>query len=152
MVSSVLTAQFERDLRKLIGEVNLFEAEENLWKTAGTVKNCCGNLVLHIVGNLNFYLGTVLDRNGYVRDRPGEFAEKGVPRQELVAQLERLIPLIESTLGDLPTAQLDGEYPIIFDEGKNSITYVLIRLVTHLNYHLGQVNYLRRILEAPHAS
>ena len=147
MVNNVLANLYERDLRKLIEEVNLFQNEENLWKTTGTVKNSSGNLTLHIIGGLNHFVGATLANSGYVRDRPQEFARKGVPRHELVAQLEILIPLIRSTLNDLSDAQMDAEFPILFDDAHNSNSYVLIRMYAHLDYHLGQINYLRRILE-----
>jgi hypothetical protein len=147
MLNKVLTTLYERDLRKLIEEVNLFQNEENLWKITGGVVNCCGNLTLHIIGNLNHYVGATLAHTGYVRERPREFAAKGVPRQELVAQLEVLIPLIKTTLSNFTEAQMDARYPDLFDDAYNSNSYVLIRLLTHLDYHLGQVNYLRRILE-----
>jgi hypothetical protein len=147
MVNNVLANLYERDLRKLIEEVNLFQNEENLWKTTGTVKNSSGNLALHIIGGLNHFVGATLANSGYVRDRPQEFARKGVPRHELVAQLEILIPLIRSTLNDLSDAQMDAEFPILFDDAHNSNSYVLIRMYAHLDYHLGQINYLRRILE-----
>jgi hypothetical protein len=147
MVNNVLANLYERDLRKLIEEVNLFQNEENLWKTTGTVKNSSGNLTLHIIGGLNHFVGATLANSGYVRDRPQEFARKGVPRHELVAQLEILIPLIRATLNDLSDAQMDAEFPILFDDAHNSNSYVLIRMYAHLDYHLGQINYLRRILE-----
>jgi hypothetical protein len=147
MLNNVLTTLYERDLRKLIEEVNLFQKEENLWKTVGSVKNCCGNLTLHILGNLNHYVGATLAHSAYIRDRPQEFAKKGVPRGELVGQLEALIPMIKSTLNNFTAAQMDAQYPDLFDDAYNSNSYVLIRLLTHLDYHLGQVNYLRRVLE-----
>lgn len=147
MLSNVLSTLYERDLRKLIEEVNLFQNEENLWKTAGSVKNSSGNLALHIIGGMNHHIGANLAHNGYVRDRPQEFAKKGVPRKEMVAQLEALIVLVKSTLDDFTDAQMDAEYPVLFDDAHNSNSYVLVRLLAHLDYHLGQVNYLRRILE-----
>ncbi len=147
MLNTVLATLYERDLRKLIEEVNLFQSEDDLWKTVGNVKNCCGNLALHIIGNLNHYVGATLAHSGYVRDRPQEFARKGVARKELVAQLEALIPMIKTTLNNFTDVQMDAQYPDLFDDAYNSNSYVLIRLLTHLDYHLGQVNYLRRILE-----
>ncbi|HLX67190.1 MAG TPA: DUF1572 family protein [Puia sp.] len=147
MLNNVLATLYERDLRKLIEEVNLFQSEENLWKTTGTVKNSSGNLALHIIGGLNHYVGATLAHSGYVRDRPREFAQKGVPRAELVAGLEALIPLIKTTLSNFDAAQMDAQFPVIFDDAYNSNSYVLVRLYAHLGYHLGQVNYLRRILE-----
>lgn len=138
---------YERDIHKLIDEINLFKQEENLWKTVGSVKNSSGNLALHIVGGLNYLIGTNLAQTGYVRDRDQEFVRKDVDRKELVAQLEALIPMINRAVAGLSREQLEAEYPVFFDKPKTSTGYVLIQLALHLNYHTGQVNYLRRVLE-----
>jgi len=144
MLNNVLTNFYERDIRKLIEEVNLFKNEENLWKTQGSLKNSSGNLVLHIIGGLNYLIGATLAHSGYIRDRDQEFIRKGVERKVLVAQLEELIPMINKTVNAL---DIEAEYPLIFDDAKRSNSYVVMQLSLHLNYHLGQVNYLRRILE-----
>jgi len=145
MLNRVLANFYERDIRKLMEEVNLFRNEENLWRTQGSVKNSCGNLVLHIIGGLNYLVGAILANTGYVRDRDQEFIRKGVERKILVAQLEELIPMINKTVSAL---DLEADYPLIFDDAKRSNSYVIAQLALHLNYHLGQVNYLRRTLEA----
>ncbi len=54
MLNSTLGGFYERDLRKLIEEINLFKDEENLWKTFGSIKNPAGNLALHIIGGSNY--------------------------------------------------------------------------------------------------
>ena len=147
MLNSLLAEFYERDIRKLIEEVNLFSNEEDLWKTQGSMKNSSGNLVLHIIGGLNHFFGATLAKTGYVRDRDKEFTIKGVDRKELVAQLEKCIPLVSKTLNDLSQEKMEAEFPIFFDKPKTSTSYVLLQLSLHLNYHLGQVNYLRRMLE-----
>ena len=147
MLNNILADFYERDIRKLIEEINLFSNEENLWRTEGSVKNSCGNLVLHIIGGLNYLIGATLAHTGYVRNREQEFIRKGIKRKKLVTQLEELIPMINKTLNDLSRGDMETEYPIFFDKPKTSISYVLTQLLLHLNYHLGQVNYLRRILE-----
>ena len=147
MLNNVLANFYERDIRKLIEEVNLFNNEENLWRTRGSVKNSCGNLVLHIVGGLNYLIGVTLAHTKYVRDRDQEFIRKGVERKDMVAQLEKLIPMINETVNALTPEDMDAEYPIFFDKPETSVSYVLVQLLLHLNYHLGQVNYLRRVLE-----
>ena len=111
------------------------------------MKNSCGNLVLHIIGGLNHLIGATLAHTGYVRDRDQEFIRKGVERKDVIVQLEELIPMIEKTVNALTQEDLDAEYPIFFDKPKTSTSYVLVQLLLHLNYHLGQVNYLRRILQ-----
>lgn len=147
MLNNTLAEFYERDLRKLIEEVNLFRDEENLWKTNGSVKNSSGNLVMHIIGGLNYLIGATLARTGYVRDRDEEFTRKGVDRKVLVVQIEELILMINKTLNALTLEDMEAEYPIFFDKPKTSVSYVLVQLSLHLNYHLGQVNYLRRMLE-----
>ncbi len=147
MLNSGLANFYERDLGKLIEEVNLFKNEDDLWSTHGSVKNYSGNLVLHIIGGLNYLIGATLAQTGYLRDRDQEFIKKGVERKDLVAQLEELIGMINKTVNALTQEQMEAEYPIFFDKPKTSTSYVLQQLLLHLNYHLGQVNYLRRILE-----
>jgi len=147
MLSSVLATFYERDISKLIEEVSLFKNEEDLWRIQGSVKNPAGNLALHIIGGLNHLIGATLARTGYVRNRDQEFTRKGVERKVLVAQLEELIPMINKTINALTPEQMEAEYPIFFDKPKTSVSYVLVQLFAHLNYHLGQVNYLRRMLE-----
>ena len=147
MLNTILAELYEGDLRKMIEEVNLFKDEENLWRTQGSVKNSCGNLVLHITGGLNHYFGATLAHTGYVRDRDQEFIKKGVKREELVAQLEQVIPMMNETLNALTPEQMEAEFPIFFDKPNTSVSYVAVRLLAHLGYHLGQVNYLRRVLE-----
>jgi hypothetical protein len=147
MLNNELADLYERDIRKLIEEVKLFNNEEKLWITQGSVKNSCGNLVLHLIGGLNYLIGTTLAHTGYVRNRDREFIIKNVERKELLAQLEQLILIIKNTVNGLTSEDMEAEYPIFFDKPNISTSYVLVRLLLHLNYHLGQVNYLRRILE-----
>ena len=147
MMNTILANFYERDIRKFIEEVNLFKDEENLWRIQGTVRNSCGNLVLHIIGGLNHYIGAILAQTGFIRDRDQEFIRKGVERKDLVAQLEELIPMINATVNALTREQMEAEFPIFFDKSKTSTRYVLTQLLLHLNYHLGQVNYIRRVFE-----
>ncbi len=147
MLNSILADFYERDIRKLIEEINLFRNEEDLWRTRGSVKNSGGNLVLHIIGGLNHLIGATLAQTGYVRNRDQEFISKDVERKDLVAQLEELIPMINKTLNALTPEDMEAPYPVFFDKPEASTSYVLLQLLLHLNYHLGQVNYLRRIFE-----
>lgn len=146
MLNNLLANFYERDLRKLIDEVNQYKNEADLWKTAGEIKNSGGNLALHIAGGLNHYIGATLAHTGYVRNRDLEFSQKGVERKQIVAQLEALIPTVKQTLNAFTKEQMEAEFPVMFDGAKNSNSYVLTQLLIHLNYHLGQVNYLRRML------
>jgi Protein of unknown function (DUF1572) len=138
---------YERDIGKLIEEINSFRSEDNLWKTVDSIKNSSGNLALHIIGGLNHLIGATLLQTGYVRNREIEFVIKGIERAKLIAELEALIPMIHKAIGYYTKEQLEEAYPIFFDKPDASIRYVLVQLLLHLNYHTGQVNYLRRSLE-----
>ncbi|MBS1915211.1 MAG: DUF1572 family protein [Bacteroidetes bacterium] len=144
MLNQILANFYERDLRKMIEEINLFRKEENLWKIEGSLKNSAGNLALHIIGGSNFLFGTTLGKTGYVRNRDQEFTQKNVERKIIVARLEELVPLIKNILSAL---DMEAAYPLVFDGEKRTNNYVVTQLLLHLNYHLGQVNYLRRVLE-----
>lgn len=147
MLATILANFYERDILRLIEEVSLFRDETNLWKTQGSIKNSAGNLVLHIIGGTSHLIGATISRTGYVRARDNEFLVKGVERKELVAGLEALIPMIKSTLNGFTTEKMETDYPLLFDDKTVPHSYVLVQLLVHLNYHLGQVNYLRRMLE-----
>ncbi len=147
MLNSILATFYERDIRRLIEEINLFKNEDDLWRTGRAVKNPAGNLVLHIIGGLNHLIGATLAQTGYVRNRNQEFSSKGVEMEELVAQLEALISMINKTVNCLTPEDMEAAYPIFFDEPNTTTSYVLLQLLLHLNYHLGQVNYLHRMFD-----
>ena len=147
MLNNDLAGFYERDIRKLIEEINLFANEHDLWRTEGTVKNSCGNIVLHIIGGLNFHIGVTIAHANYTRNREEEFSKKNIPREELIQKLEQLIPVVTGVLNKLTPHQLDEDFPKFFDNPGTSMGYVLVQLLAHLNYHLGQINYLRRIFK-----
>lgn len=138
---------YQRDINKIIEEMNLFKDEANIWKTCGTVNNSSGNLVLHLIGGLNSLIGNNLAKTGYVRNRDLEFTIKNIERQQLLEQLDEVSSMIDKAIRSLTNEQLDSTFPIFFDKENATIEYVLIQLLFHLNYHLGQINYLRRAFE-----
>jgi hypothetical protein len=142
-----LAELYQRDMEKLIAEIGLFTNEENLWKTTGSIKNSAGNLALHIIGGLSFHIGATLANTGYIRDRDQEFIAKDIPRKSLTDQLSALIPLIKETILSMSEERLNEPHPQFFDKENATISYVLTQLLLHLNYHTGQVNYLRRVFE-----
>ncbi|MBF8963755.1 DinB family protein [Pontibacter sp. FD36] len=144
---SEFSAVLLRDLDKLAAEIRLFEQEENLWKTKGHTSNSAGNLCLHLVGNLNTYIGAILGGSGYVRDRDAEFSLRNIPKEKLLEQIEEVKRTVASTLERLSADDLQKPYPQQVLGYEMTVSYFLIHLYGHLNYHLGQINYLRRILE-----
>ncbi|HEV9036073.1 MAG TPA: DUF1572 family protein [Puia sp.] len=147
MLNTILSNLYEKDLRVLIEEVKQFKVEDNLWQTTGSVKNSAGNLALHIIGGLNHFFGATLANTGYIRTRDQEFSKKGVKREDLITGLEEVIGIVTNTLNNLTQKELEAEYPLIFDGEKKTTMFIVVRMYAHLSYHLGQINYLRRILE-----
>ncbi|HAY3552868.1 DUF1572 domain-containing protein [Elizabethkingia meningoseptica] len=143
----ILQNLFKRDLLQLKAEIEAYQSEENIWKTAQQISNSAGNLCLHLIGNLNYYIGNTIGNSGYVRDRPAEFSKKNVPRTELINMIEDTIVVLNNTLNSLQDNDLKKEYPLVVFEDKMSTEFFFTHLTTHLGYHLGQINYHRRLLD-----
>jgi len=141
-----LATLFRRDLAKLIQHIESFPSDESLWQVLPGVSNAAGNLALHLQGNLREYVGRQLGQLSYVRNRPLEFSARGLSKREVCAQLTELRDAIPTVIEDLSEQQLEMEYPEVVLERATSTREFLIHLYGHLNWHLGQVNYLRRIL------
>lgn len=141
-----ITFFFERDLDKLIEEINLYKNENDIWKTKEGINNSAGNLVLHLLGNLNHFIGKTLGNSDYMRQRDEEFSLKNIPREKLISDLNSLKETIKNTLPKLSDEDLKKDFPLKIRDESFSTENMLIFLLAHLNYHLGQVNYLRRML------
>ena len=147
MLLETILSLFERDLNKLITEIELYKNEDNIWRVDKNISNSAGNLTLHLIGNLNTYIGKEIGKINYVRNRELEFSQKNIPRQELIKNLNDTINVVRDSLLTFPADELENEYPILVFTEKTSTGYFLIHLTTHLSYHLGQINYHRRLIE-----
>lgn len=143
-----LSTIFDRELTQLEKEINLYPDEESVWALEGDIKNSGGTLCLHVCGNLQHFLGAVLSKNGYVRNRELEFAARGIPRHLLLDEILKTKETVKHTLQQLEPEILEQEYPVQVWGYPVTTLFFLIHLAGHLNYHLGQVNYHRRISAA----
>lgn len=135
-----------RDLRGLMDEIEAYPSDEALWRVAPGIANSAGTLALHVAGNVQYFIGAVLDRSGFVRDRDAEFASRGLPRAKLVAELNAAITAVQRTLPRLSPGELGAEYPVPIAGRRVSTVDLLVHLAAHLGYHLGQVDYHRRFV------
>ena len=135
MITQEIITIFERDLQKLKAEIQAFQAEDNLWKTTGTITNSAGNLALHLTGNLNHYVGYHLGHSGYERNRPAEFESKHVSKEKLLTDIDEVTAMITQTLRSLNEDDLTANYPEKLFEIPMTTSFMLIHLATHLNYH-----------------
>ena len=141
-----LAALFHRDLVRLGQEIDAFPSDEALWQTLPGVTNAAGNLALHLEGNLREYVGRQLGKLLYTRKRPLEFSSRGLSKDELYTRIAELCQVIPSIIEQLSLEQFEMEYPELVFEVAISTRQMLISLYGHLNWHLGQIDYLRRSL------
>jgi hypothetical protein len=142
----IITSLFERDINKLIEELMLYKNEEDVWKIKEGISNSGGNLTLHLLGNLNHFIGATLGNTGYLRERDKEFSLKNIPRIQLVDNLRKVNDVIKNTLPHLSDKDLKKDFPVPLNDKTLSISFVLLHLLAHFSYHLGQVNYHRRLI------
>jgi uncharacterized damage-inducible protein DinB len=139
---------FQSQLNNLEKEIDSFN-EELLWAVKPGISNSGGNLALHLAGNLNQYIGAVIGKTGYTRDRQNEFSARDVPAAELLRIIQDTRMMISDVLlNQLAESDLEQEYPVNVFERPMTYRYFLLHLSAHLGYHSGQINYLRRMLHA----
>ena len=146
MLLEILSELFERDLNKLTSEIEQYPDEADIWKKPDGVPNSAGNLCLHLNGNLQHFIGATLGDTGYVRDRDAEFSSTGVPREKMLADVDATLYVVKSTLATLNDADLTGKYPIEVFGHPMTTGWFLTHLATYLTWHLGQINYHRRMM------
>lgn len=149
MEIQVLQELFTRDLRKLHDEIGAYSSEEKIWSIEKGIANSAGNLCLHLIGNLNTYIGKELGHTNYIRNRPLEFSQKNVPKKILLKRISETLQVVNYTLANIDERTLSDEYPVLVFDKTKSIRHTLIHLATHLTWHLGQINYHRRLLDQP---
>ena len=148
MLIEVLTQIYERDLTKLKAEIEQYRSDADIWQVAGEVVNSGGNLCLHLCGNLRHFIGFVLGGSGYVRDRELEFSDTNISRDELMTRIDATLDEVKASLAKLTAEDLEKEYPIDVFGHSMTTAYFITHLATHFNYHLGQINYHRRLISA----
>lgn len=142
-----LKTLFERDLDRTIAELKAYSKEEKLWLVDGEITNSGGNLLLHLCGNLRHFIGSVLGKSGYIRRRDDEFNLKHVKRSEILQELKTTKKVVLEVISELSDESLQEIFPINVFGKEMTTQFFLIHLYGHLNYHLGQINYHRRLLD-----
>ena len=150
MLTENLAILFERDILKVKIEISSYTDETKLWGTVEQIGNSGGNLCLHLLGNLQYFIGSNLGKTGYVRNRPLEFSQKNIAVGKLVEELDYAASVVTKTIRSLTAEELAKNYPEKVFEQSMTTEYFLLHLLAHLNYHLGQINYHRRILDVYH--
>ena len=135
-----------RDLNTLEAEIEKYKSDDDLWKVVPGIANSAGNLCLHLCGNLQHFVGAVLGETGYRRNREEEFSLKNIAKAELKNEIEQTRKAIDDTLTKVTDDILSKPYPLDVLNEPVHTGFFLVHLVSHFNYHLGQINYHRRML------
>lgn len=146
MQTAILKQLYLFEVGNLQREIELYTSDENLWLVNGQIKNSRGNLCIHLIGSMNHFIGTTLLHTDYVRNRDAEFTVKNRSKADLLNQLEEVIVLLNKAFAELTDDDLNKTFPYDF-MGTNTTGFYLTRFLCHLSYHLGQVNYHRRLLD-----
>jgi uncharacterized damage-inducible protein DinB len=147
-IAAHLHALLRRDLLGLRREVEAYPSDDAVWATPPGIANSCGTLVLHLAGNLRLYVGHVIGGITYERDRPREFAARGLPRAELLREIDAAIEAVDGALPALTDEVLAREFPLVIGTVRVNTQELLLHCAVHLGYHLGQVDYHRRLTAA----
>lgn len=146
MVVQAVAAILDRDLRALAREVEAYPDDGAVWLAPDGAPNSAGTLVLHLAGNVQHFLGAHLAGTGFVRDRPREFAARGLSRSDLLREIAAARSVLRSAVDRASERALDADWPEIVGGARVVTGEYLIHLVSHFAYHLGQVDYHRRLV------
>lgn len=146
-MKNALIELYHKNLDHLQKEINAYSSEAVLWVINANIKNSGGNLALHLIGNLNHYIGATLGNSGYIRKRDHEFNDKNIPKKNIINQIDELKTTLENTITSLDQEDFSKTYPINVFGKEMTTEYFLLHLLGHLNYHLGQISYHRRLLD-----
>ena len=122
--------------------------EEQFWSKPFPFGNSFGHLVLHITGNLNFYIGAQISSNGYVRNRELEFTDSVPPsKEEALLRLEESVALVIAALEQQTDEDWATSYSAIGVEEKDRYG-IFLRCAVHFHHHIGQMIYLKKAYDS----
>jgi hypothetical protein len=141
-----------RDIAGVERELDLYPDDESVWKNLPGLPNSAGNLILHLAGGSQYFFGTALGNTSYVRNREAEFTKKDIPRHELKKELLGARQAVLAGFAAMTEEKLEQPFPVRITDTDLSTRLTILQLVTHIAYHLGQVDYHRRVITGNSAS
>jgi hypothetical protein len=140
-IASGLTARYSK-LAGVVRELAAPLSEEQFWAKPFPFGNSFGHLVMHLTGNLSYYIGTKIAGTGYVRDRPLEFSEATRPsKAEVLRKFDQAIAMVRDTINSQSAEDWSKEYTAVGADAQDRFGIVL-SCATHLHHHIGQMVYL----------
>jgi hypothetical protein len=116
--------------------------DARFWQKPFHYGNSFGHLVLHLTGNLNYYIGTQIAQTGYVRDRPREFNDPNPPsKEEALKRFDAAVDMVLKTIRAQSPEDWCAEYSGVGTDAKNRLEMV-VQCAAHMQHHIGQMIYL----------
>ena len=135
-----------RDIDTLVAQVRAYPSDDALWAPVDGIANPGGALIHHVCGNLRHFIGARIGTSGFVRDRDAEFADRGIPQDALEAMAVATRADVEAGLDHLRDDQLDETFVEPVGGATFTTGQFLVHATAHLAYHLGQIDYHRRVV------
>ena len=146
-LSPILQQGFSHYFRDFLDRVQALAAdlaEEEFWRNPYPYGNSIGHLVLHITGNLNYYIGAQLAATGYVRDRQREFSESTPPtKAETIAQLAEAIATVIAVLEEQQESDWSTPYRADGVDDVHDRFNIFLRCAVHFHHHIGHMSYTK---------
>jgi len=140
-IASSLTARYKK-LASVVRELAAPLSDEQFWAKPFPFGNSFGHLVLHLTGNLNYFIGAQIAGTGYVRDRPLEFSEATRPsKTEVLKNFDEAIEMVLGAINSQTAEDWSKEYTGVGVDSRDRFAVVLL-CATHLHHHIGQMMYL----------
>lgn len=146
MLVAAVAAILDRDLGAVARQVEAYADEQDLWRLPPGLPNCGGTLALHLAGNIQHYLGARLGDTGYLRNRPAEFSARDLPRSALLREIAAAREAVRAAAARVDAERLTDDFPETVGGVRIPTGHYLIHLVAHFAYHLGQLDYHRRLV------
>lgn len=131
--------ELSRSITKLASSLN----EDQFWQNPFSFGNSFGHLVLHLAGNLNYYIGAEIAGTGYVRDRPREFTEPvRIPKEEALKKFQAAVDVVLAALRGQAEEDWARSYTAKGEDDASNRFNIFLRCATHLHHHVGKMTYL----------
>jgi Protein of unknown function (DUF1572) len=145
-ISSGFAGHYER-LASRVHELAKPLTSEQFWQKPFLFGNSFGHLVLHLTGNLNYYIGTEIAGTGYVRDRDREFNEAERPsKHEVMSRFDEAVAMVARVARTQTEEDWPAKYTAIREADAGNRFNIFLRCASHLHHHLGQMTYLQKEL------
>ena len=138
---SVLTNRYAANAAR-VRELAAPLSNSQFWQKPFPYGNSFGHLVLHLTGNLNYYVGAQIAQTGYVRDRPREFNAPNPPsKEEALNYLDEAVAMVQQTIRSQTPDDWSRQYSGAGTTAQNRLDMV-VQCAAHMQHHIGQMTYL----------